>query len=240
MRAMKALWCLRARCSTRCGRREFLPGVVDLAGYIYSGPVAANAFACVDGSRTERVVLVGPTHRVYVRGLVSADAARLATPLGEVDVDAAALAQVPQTPNAVAHAREHSIEVMLPFVQMLAPRAKVVPLLASDVAPEVVGAALDALWGGSETLIVISSDLSHYHRYQEGRRLDIETCARIAAADPVDDEHACGAVAINGLSWLARKKQLAIELVDLRSSGDTAGDRSQVVGYSAFAYREAA
>jgi MEMO1 family protein len=212
--------------------------IVPHAGYIYSGPIAASAFACA--GEVERVVLVGPAHRVYVTGLASPGAARMATPLGEIDVDTAALERIAHAPNADAHAREHCLEVMLPFIQVIAPRARVVPLLASDAAPELLGAAIEALWGGPETLVVISSDLSHYLPYAKGRQIDTETCARISKHAPIDSEHACGAVGVNALSWIARRKHLAIELLDLRSSGDTAGDRDEVVGYAAFAYREVA
>jgi len=209
--------------------------IVPHAGYIYSGPIAATAFANI-GRDYERVVLIGPAHRKYVHGLASPGAARMATPLGEVEVDTAALERIAHRPDAAAHAQEHCLEVMLPFLQTLAPAAKVIPLLASEAAPEEVGAALEALWGGPETLIVISSDLSHYLPYGEGRKLDEETCARVLAREYIDSERACGSVAINGMSWVARRKNLDVELLSLRSSGDTAGDASRVVGYGAFSY----
>jgi MEMO1 family protein len=145
------------------------------------------------------------------------------------------------TPDRDAHAREHCLEVELPFLQRVAPHAKLVPLVAGHAGAEEVGQALEALWGGPETLVVISSDLSHYLPYAEGRALDRHTAARILALEPsLSGEEACGAVGINGLLWLARKKRLRLELVDLRSSGDTAGGRAEVVGYGAFAaYEEA-
>jgi AmmeMemoRadiSam system protein B len=214
------------------------------AGFVYSGPIAASAFARIApiASEIERVILVGPAHREYVDGLVWPDAARLATPLGEVEVDVDAIARIAQIrPNASAHAREHCLEVELPFLQTLMPDARVVPLLASRAAPELVGRVLERLWGGPETLIVISSDLSHYLAYAKGRARDQKTVEQILAFDPtLDGEQACGAVAINGLSWLAREKRLRAELVDLRSSGDTAGSRDEVVGYGAIAFTEAA
>jgi len=219
--------------------------VVPHAGYVYSGPVAASAFARVApyASQIERVVLVGPAHRVWVEGLVWPGAAQLATPLGTVEVDLEAIASLPEvSPDRGAHAREHCLEVELPFLQRVAPHAKLVPLVAGHASAEEVGQALEALWGGPETLIVISSDLSHYLPYAVGRAADRHTAARILSLEPsLSGEEACGAVGINGLLWVARKKQLRLELVDLRSSGDTAGPRDEVVGYGAFAaYEEAA
>jgi len=217
--------------------------IVPHAGYVYSGPIAASAFARIApfGKQIERVVLVGPAHRVFVDGLASPGATRLRTPLGELEVDGDALASVGVAPNVAAHAREHSLEVELPFLQRVAPNAKIVPIATSRAKPETIGKALDALWGGPETLIVISSDLSHYLPYAEGRKLDEQTCARIVALDTtIAGDQACGCTGINGLLWLARQKQLRVELVDLRSSGDTAGTRDEVVGYAAFALYEAA
>ena len=218
--------------------------IVPHAGYVYSGPIAASAFARVApyGDRITRVVLVGVSHRVYVEGLAAPGCARLRTPLGEIEVDRDALRGVPGIEdNAAAHAREHSLEVELPFLQRVTPHAKLVPLAGSRADPAIVGRVLEALWGGPETLIVISSDLSHYLPYAEGRAIDRETCARIAAFDTaIAGERACGSVGINGLSWVAKHKQLRSELIDLRSSGDTAGSRDEVVGYAAFALYEEA
>lgn len=218
--------------------------IVPHAGYVYSGPIAASAFAHVAPyrERITRVVLVGPAHRVYVEGLVSPGAGRLRTPLGEVEVDGEALRAVPEiVADPRAHAREHSLEVELPFLQRVAPRAKIVPLAGTRARPEAVGAALETLWGGPETLIVVSSDLSHYLSYAAGRAADEATCARIIALDPtIAGEQACGSIGINGLLWVAHRKHLRVELLDLRSSGDTAGPRDEVVGYAAFALYEVA
>ena len=217
--------------------------IVPHAGYIYSGPIAASAFARIApySDQIERVVLVGPAHRVAVAGLVWPGVSRLATPLGELEVDVDAIAGVPELgANVAAHAREHSLEVELPFLQRVAPHAKVVPLVVGRARPDEVGRILEALWGGPETLILISSDLSHYEPYRIGRAHDERTVARIVDGDPtLDGSDACGAVAINGLSWVARAKQLRVELIDLRSSGDTAGKRDDVVGYGAFVGHEA-
>jgi AmmeMemoRadiSam system protein B len=176
-----------------------------------------------------------------VSGLVSPGATHLRTPLGELAVDTAALRQIGVEDNPTAHAREHSLEVELPFLQRVTPRAKIVPLAGTRADPELVGGALESLWGGPETLIVISSDLSHFHPYAEGRAQDVRTCARILALDTtLAGEDACGSIGLNGLAWLARKRgNLRVELVDLRSSGDTAGRRDEVVGYGAFAIYEA-
>lgn len=219
--------------------------IVPHAGYIYSGPIAASAYALLApfAAQIARVVLIGPAHRAYVEGLASPDATSLETPLGDVDVDVDALAIAPGIhADRAAHAREHSLEVQLPFLRKVVPLAKVVPLVVGRAAPEVVGRVIEALWGGPETVIVISSDLSHYLPYELGRRADAATAARVVAlsATPLSTEDACGAAGINGLLWVARRRGLSIELVDLRSSGDTAGSRGEVVGYGAFAaYGEA-
>ena len=216
--------------------------IVPHAGYVYSGPIAASAFARIapHRERITRVVLVGVSHRVYVEGLATPGCARLRTPLGEIEIDREALRGLGGIEdNVAAHAREHSLEVELPFLQRVAPHAKIVALAGSRAEPERVGRVLEALWGGPETLIVISSDLSHYLPYAQGRELDRETCARITAFDmAITGDRACGSVGINGLAWIARKKQLRCELIDLRSSGDTAGSRDEVVGYAAFALYE--
>ena len=218
--------------------------IVPHAGYVYSGPIAAAAFARVAdaASRIQRVVMIGPAHRVYVDGLAWPGAARLRTPLGELAVDVEAIRGLPGVgAHPVAHAREHSLEVMLPFLQRLAPHAKVVPLIGSLAPAAEVGHVLEALWGGAETLIVISSDLSHYLPYREGRARDEHTAARIVDLDVgLSGEEACGAVGINGLLWVARRRRMRVERIDLRSSGDTAGPRDEVVGYGAFALHEAA
>jgi len=213
--------------------------IVPHAGYVYSGPIAASAFALVApyGDRIERVVLVGPAHRVFVDGLASTGADRLGTPLGEVEVE-----QIDGVhANPAAHAREHSLEVELPFLQKVCPKARVIALCGSRATPEEVGALLERNWGGPETLIVISSDLSHYLPYAEGRLVDQETAEQILALDAtVEGEHACGSIGINGLLWVAERRGMDVELVDLRSSGDTAGTRDEVVGYGSFAFYEVA
>jgi len=215
--------------------------IVPHAGDCHSRPIAASAFARFPPfpSPNQAGVPVGPAHRVFVSGLVSPGADVMRTPLGEIRVDTAALASAGIPAHPGAHAREHSLEVELPFLQRVAPHAKLVPLAGTRAEPEVVGRALAALWGGPETLIVISSDLSHYLPYHEGRRADEETCERILDFDVVEGDTACGSIGINGLAWLAKQRgNLSIELLDLRSSGDTAGGNDEVVGYAAFAVYE--
>lgn len=214
--------------------------VVPHAGYVYSGPIAASAFARLApfAARIRRVVLVGPAHRVDLDGLASPGASMLRTPLGNVPVDVDALAGLAGVEvDPIAHAREHSLEVELPFIQRVLPHARVVPLAVGHATPEQVGRTLEALWGGDETVVVVSSDLSHDLPYDAGRERDRATAAHIVALDerPLRGDEACGAAGINGLAWVARRKGLVCELLDLRSSGDTAGGRREVVGYGAFA-----
>jgi AmmeMemoRadiSam system protein B len=219
--------------------------VVPHAGYVYSGPIAASAFALLTphGERIRRVVLVGPAHRVSVDGMVAPGASRMRTPLGDVVIDVEALGALPAiSANATAHAGEHSLEVELPFLQKLVPQAKIVPLAVGRASPTEVGGVLAALWGGPETVVVISSDLSHYLPYEIGRAADQKTAERVLALDPrpLSGEDACGAAGINGLLVAARSRGMRAELVDLRSSGDTAGLRDEVVGYGSFAFYEGA
>jgi len=217
--------------------------VVPHAGYVYSGPIAASAFALLapHGESIRRVVLVGPAHRVSVDGMVSPGVSRMRTPLGDVVVDVDAIGGLPEiSTNAMAHAREHSLEVELPFLQKVVPHASVVPLAVGRASPAEVGGVLAALWGGPETIVVISSDLSHYLPYEIGRAADQKTAERLLALDPrpLSGRDACGAAGINGLLVAARSRHMRAELVDLRSSGDTAGPRDEVVGYGSFALYE--
>jgi AmmeMemoRadiSam system protein B len=217
--------------------------IVPHAGYVYSGPVAATAFARVaaHAERIERVVLVGPAHRVRVEGLVSPGVSHMRTPLGDVVVDLEALRAVPEiVPNAAVHVREHSLEVELPFLQKVAPAAKVVPIAVGAADAIAVARVIEALWGGPETIVVVSSDLSHYLPYEDARAVDRRTADRVLALDarPLAGEDACGATGINGMLVAARGRRLEVELADLRSSGDTAGSRHEVVGYGAFAFYE--
>ncbi|MFN7088195.1 MAG: AmmeMemoRadiSam system protein B [Burkholderiales bacterium] len=215
------------------------------AGYVYSGAVAASVYALLEPARTQikRVVLLGPTHRVAVRGLALPEAQGFATPLGTVGIDAAvvaALRGLPQiTASEAVHAREHSLEVHLPFLQTMLEDFALVPLAVGDAAPEEVAEVLDTLWGGPETLIVASSDLSHYLPYRQAQLIDKATAeAILGLSTAIGHEQACGATPVAGLTLVARRRGLQPQLVDLRNSGDTAGDKSRVVGYGAFAFYE--
>ncbi|WP_346017074.1 AmmeMemoRadiSam system protein B [Pseudenhygromyxa sp. WMMC2535] len=216
------------------------------AGYVYSGPIAASAYVHLRAAaaRIHRVVLLGPAHRVYVEGVALPAASRFTTPLGALEVDAELAARVAALPFVVhsdeAHALEHALEVQLPFLQRVLDHFTILPLVVGAASPTQVAALLEQVWGGPETLIVISSDLSHYHGYDQARRLDADTAAQIVAnhGPGIDPKRACGARCIDGLLELGRRRPLDIELLDLRSSGDTAGPRDQVVGYAAFCVHE--
>lgn len=220
--------------------------IVPHAGYVYSGPIAASAYRLLQPLRgqIERVVLLGPAHRVYVPTVAGAGFARFETPLGSLQVDR--VWQDRADPQVVrdspqAHGPEHSLEVQLPFLQEVLGQPRIVPLLVSDAPPAQVGAVLEQLWGGPETLVVVSSDLSHYLPYATAKRVDADTADRILALDlSLDGDQACGCAAVSGLLWLARRKGLSLRLLDLRSSGDTAGGRAEVVGYAAFSVYEPA
>jgi AmmeMemoRadiSam system protein B len=215
------------------------------AGYVYSGPVAGSAFRTFfPAARTiRRVVLLGPAHFVPIPGLALPENPRFATPLGEVRIDPAAAQAVLRLPQVrvvpEAHAREHSLEVELPFLQVLLDDFEILPLVVGDASGEEVAEVLEILWGGPETAVVISSDLSHYLPYDQARQADRATADEIVAlGGPLQGRQACGARPINGLLAAARRRGLTPELLDLRNSGDTAGDRSRVVGYGAFAFHE--
>jgi AmmeMemoRadiSam system protein B/AmmeMemoRadiSam system protein A len=219
--------------------------VVPHAGYIYSGAVAARAYDDIAPARgvVKRVVLLGPVHRVAVRGLALPGADFFATPLGRIPVDQEAVRQLASLPqvvaSAAAHAMEHSLEVQLPFLQKALGEFSLVPLAVGTASVEEVAAVLERLWGGPETLIVISTDLSHYHTYDKALQVDRATIARIAGlATNLDHEEACGATPLNGLLFYCRKKNLSIKMLAACNSGDTAGGKGRVVGYSAFAVHE--
>jgi AmmeMemoRadiSam system protein B len=216
------------------------------AGYLYSGIVAGRAYASLGAAAgaLRRIVLLGPSHHEWFAGLAVPEAEGFSTPLGEIAVDAAAvgaLRELPQvTVRSSAHASEHSLEVQLPFLRHLAPSAAIVPIVTGEASPTEVAAAIETLWEKEHTLIVVSSDLSHYHPYALARERDEATArAILEGSESLAGEHACGCTAINGLNHFARARHLTAELIDLRNSGDTAGDPQRVVGYGAFGYFDA-
>ena len=214
------------------------------AGYIYSGPIAAAAYARIVPARGRitRVVLLGPAHRVGFHGLALSGADYFQTPLGRITVDQEAVKKISRLSQVhimeVAHAQEHSLEVHLPFLQEVLEEFSLVPLVVGDAEPAEVAEVLDLLWGGPETLIVISSDLSHFHDYKTAQKLDRATSEAIEQLrlEDIQYDHACGRNPVNGLLHVARKLGLKAKTVDLRNSGDTAGSHDRVVGYGAYVF----
>ena len=210
------------------------------AGYVYSGPTAAAGYATLQtwSDRYERVILLGPCHQVPVRGLAASGADAFRTPLGDLPVDTETIAALDLPVVEAAHRYEHSLEVHLPFLQAVLGSFELVPIIVGDASNAEVADVLERLWGGPETLIVISSDLSHYHSYNVARARDQRTCAAIERFEPnhIDHEDACGATPVGGLLVAARRHGLQVKTVDLRNSGDTAGDKHHVVGYGAWAF----
>ncbi len=218
------------------------------AGYVYSGPVAARAYARLAAARGKisRVVLIGPSHHLAFRGLAVDVSDAWETPSGTVPLDTEAIARLRQLPMVgqldAAHQREHALEVHVPFLQHVLGDFRLVPIVAGDAPPDAVAALFDAVWGGPETLIVVSTDLSHYLDYAACRSLDARTAEAIERFDDsvIGSTEACGQVPTRGLLRVARRRGMAIERLDLRNSGDTAGPRDRVVGYGAWALYEAA
>jgi AmmeMemoRadiSam system protein B len=218
--------------------------IVPHAGYIYSGPIAASAYATLRDLRStvEGVVLLGPSHGFPLTGLAATEADAFLTPLGVVPVDREAVRPVLRLDQVQilesAHALEHSLEVQLPFLQRVLDRFSLVPLAVGEATSEEVAEVLEELWGGPETLIVISSDLSHYHDYATAKRLDAAATRAIEDCTPeqLAPESACGRVPVRGLLLAAKHHHLRCQTLDLRNSGDTSGPRSQVVGYGAYVF----
>ena len=219
--------------------------IVPHAGYVYSGPIAASAYRQLIPARGKitRVILLGPAHRVGFRGLAASSAQFFDTPLGLVPIDQDALDAILLLPQVrvfdEAHREEHSLEVQLPFLQqVLGNQFKLLPLVVGEADSQSVAEVLDILWGGDETLLLISSDLSHYEDYNTARRLDQATSQAITQLNPdaIDYHQACGRNPVSGLLLAARQHHLRASVLDLRNSGDTAGNRDRVVGYGAYAF----
>jgi len=207
------------------------------AGYIYSGPIAASAYACLTQvSYIKKVVVLAPAHRVAFPGIATLSTNFYATPLGKIAIDHTAQKIPGIITSNQAFSEEHALEVQLPFLQMVLKDFALIPLLVGTATPMQVAQVLAELWNGSATLIVISSDLSHYLAYHAAQILDNKTKNAILAlnAAALHDDAACGKVIIAGLLKVAQRKNLAATLIDLRNSGDTSGTRDAVVGYGAF------
>lgn len=213
------------------------------AGYAYSGPVAAAAYAPLRPARgtISRVVLLGPAHRVPLEGLAVPSCSAFQTPLGRVEIDSDGIRQALSFHQVhlddAAHGPEHALEVHLPFLQVVLERFRIVPLLVGESTFETVAEVVQGLWGGAETLIVVSSDLSHYHSDADARQIDAETARRIVCleVERLSGRRACGYLPVGGLLQTARRDGLSVRTLALRNSGEVSGDRSRVVGYGAFA-----
>ncbi len=221
--------------------------IVPHAGYLYSGPIAASAYAHLYAIRQniQRVVLIGPSHHVSYRGLALSHADAYRTPLGDVNIDHATQQELQAIPNVgfldEAHEKEHSLEVQLPFLQVILNDFELIPIVAGYAEPEHVRVVLDMFQHATDTLIIISSDLSHYHDYETARQIDSQTAQAILDLDfySLTPERACGYIGIRGLLDYAQHHTMTRYLLDLRNSGDIAGDKQRVVGYGAFLFAEA-
>lgn len=216
------------------------------AGYIYSGPVAASAYVCLEpvAETITRVILLGPAHRKAFRGVAASSASSFVTPLGRVPLDRDTISQILDLPQVhvddAAHAMEHSLEVHLPFLQRQLRDFSLVPLVVGEASSREVAEVIEQLWGGDETLLVVSSDLSHYLDYGSAQARDAATSRAIEslAFEDIGYEDACGRNPVSGLLRYAREHGLHIKTVDLRNSGDTAGPRDRVVGYGTYLLSE--
>lgn len=222
--------------------------IVPHAGYIYSGAIAASVFKYLQNFRStiKRVLLIGPSHRVAFHGLALSNADFFQTPLGSVNIDKHGQEKLLNIPDIQlldqAHANEHSLEVQLPFLQHVLDDFSLIPIVAGHASAELVAQAIDTIWDGAETLVVISSDLSHYHDYKTAQQLDNATSKAIVNLDysTIASANACGYVGVNGLLLFAKNRHLKASIIDVRNSGDTAGDKTSVVGYGSYLFEEQA
>ena len=212
------------------------------AGYIYSGPVAATAYKTLESikAKIRQVVIMSPAHRYGFRGIAWSQADYFRTPLGDIPVDKKAITKLDDLeyvmPLEKAFEGEHALEVHLPFLQVSLEEFSILPFIVGMASPQQVAEVLNRLWGDEQTLIVISSDLSHFHEYHQAQQQDKRTSNNIEALnyEAIAGEDACGTYPLSGLLLTARQKQLHASVLDLRNSGDTAGDKNSVVGYGAY------
>ncbi len=232
--------------SRLCQASQVKAIIVPHAGYMYSGEVAASAYMTLIPQihKIKRVILMGPAHRVGFHGLATTSVSHYSTPLGDVAIDKAAINVIESLPQVVnldrAHTHEHSLEVQIPFLQNLLDEFTLVPLVVGDCNSQQVAEVLELLWGGEETLIVISSDLSHYNSYEEAVQRDRKTSESIINMRPenIEFDDACGRIPIKGLLQVAEQHQLKPQQVELKNSGDTAGSKDRVVGYGAYIFTQ--
>jgi len=216
--------------------------VVPHAGYVYSGEIAAAAYAAISDRRAAitRVVILAPSHRIPFQGVAYSEADYFRTPLGDIPVDTDSTENLIRLDSTikleVAFDGEHSLEVQLPFLQVVLDKFSIVPLVVGSIPPQVLSTTIETLWGGDETLLVVSSDLSHFHDYQTARQQDARTSKAIIelAYEKLSHDDACGYTPLAGVLNLARRKKMTATAVDTRNSGDTAGDKARVVGYGAY------
>jgi len=214
------------------------------AGFIYSGPVAGSIYKTLAqrSSQITRVVLLGPSHRLAFSGCALSSADIYVTPLGNINIDKKAADSIRLLPFVqeldAAHLEEHSLELQLPFLQVVLPQFLLLPIVVGNASPEQIATLLDHVWRGDETLIIVSSDLSHYHAYEIAQQLDQNTSTAIENLCPanIGHEQACGFLPVNGLLLAAKQHNMSAKTIDLRNSGDTAGSKSQVVGYGAYVF----
>ena len=219
--------------------------IVPHAGTIFSGSIAAAAYRHLQHHQhtIRKVILLGPSHRVFIRGLAAPTVQLFQTPLGDIELDNQSIQRLARTFPQVqlsdwAHAEEHSLEVQLPFLQIVLHDFQLVPLAVGEATSREIAEVLDELWDGDETLIVVSSDLSHFHSYHQAQQLDQQTATLIEAfnGDDLPEHSACGRIPIRGLLAAAMARNMTIQRYDLRNSGDTAGPREQVVGYGSWGF----
>ncbi|ABZ75524.1 protein of unknown function DUF52 [Shewanella halifaxensis HAW-EB4] len=218
--------------------------IVPHAGYIYSGLVAAHAYVLIESmaATVNKVLLIGPAHRVYLQGGALPQSQYFETPLGQISIDKRSVEMLESNPHITVsdlpHQQEHCLEVQLPFLQHCLNQFELIPLLIGESDPQETAKLLEQLWGGEETLVVVSTDLSHFHRYAEATHLDKLTCQKILQGlETIFPEQACGSFCLNALMLQLKRHQLCLTQLSYQNSGDTAGDKNRVVGYASFASR---